>query len=254
MEEVDWLFSTYVPPVLERLHHSLQHCVTIFDRAVSYKRSGELKPFVLKSKDVDGLTGIVVLHGDKITKAAIKLNRSFSRAGRQDTKYDLVKQKPWHLNQILDATSNVKAALEVLERRQSHLLSISDVVQLVELVAGYLCQAHKCMTVPVENLKSVFQRKSEVEFRPPLPNDILVNFFVTANKLVMSFYVLQGFSSSGRHSDGKVKTIEIGSQLMEVLHNYKVDCLVPWLDEVLDIVPMTLASCQQLLQKISLTS
>ncbi|XP_065830412.1 protein rogdi homolog isoform X1 [Oscarella lobularis] len=252
-DEVDWLFSEYVPPVLQQLEDSLKDCVTIFDRAVSYKRSGELKPFVLKSKDVEGLTGVIVLHGDKITKATIKLSRA--RSGRQETKHELSSKTPWHLSQILDASSNVKAALGILETRRKHLQTINDVIQLVELLAGYLCQAHKCMTVPSAKLKSIYHMKSEINFRPPLPNDVLVNFFISANKLVMSFYMLQASSSSsGKSSDGKTKTIEIRSQLMEVLHHYEVDSLVPWLDEVLDIVPMTLASCQQLLQKISLTS
>ncbi|XP_065830413.1 protein rogdi homolog isoform X2 [Oscarella lobularis] len=234
-DEVDWLFSEYVPPVLQQLEDSLKDCVTIFDRAVSYKRSGELKPFVLKSKDVEGLTGVIVLHGDKITKATIKLSRA--RSGRQETKHELSSKTPWHLSQILDASSNVKAALGILETRRKHLQTINDVIQLVELLAGYLCQAHKCMTVPSAKLKSIYHMKSEINFRPPLPNDVLASS-----------------SSSGKSSDGKTKTIEIRSQLMEVLHHYEVDSLVPWLDEVLDIVPMTLASCQQLLQKISLTS
>ena len=34
--------------------------------------------------------------------------------------------------------------------------------KLVELLAGYLCQAHKCMTVPSAKLKSIYHMKSEV--------------------------------------------------------------------------------------------
>lgn len=104
-DEVDWLFSEYVPPVLQQLEDSLKVIdACAFARTNSHdnaKRTASLfltEPFPINDREnsnhsysnrksthindacahlfdlpidssVEGLTGVIVLHGDKITKA-----------------------------------------------------------------------------------------------------------------------------------------------------------------------------------------
>jgi hypothetical protein len=154
--------------------------------------------------------------------------------------------------QLEETLSNLKAALRITESRQGHLVDIHDAVEFTKLLLGYLQKAYKCLMVPPDNMKQLWEMKSRVAFRPQLANSELITFAIDSSKLVLSFYAMSAISASLQ--DPRRNTVEIGSQLYEISQHHRVDCVIPWISDLLKILSMALASCQQLLHKISLST
>jgi hypothetical protein len=220
MAETAWLFSQYVPPVLLQLQQWMKQCISIFDQTHGDSTHQARKSFVLKSKDVDNLSGVVILRRDVIVKATVKVGRVSSRSAKQEVKYEMLKQKPFYIRQLEETLSNLKAALRITESRQGHLVDIHDAVEFTKLLLGYLQKAYKCLMVPPDNMKQLWEMKSRVAFRPQLANSELITFAIDSSKLVLSFYAMSAISASLQ--DPRRNTVEIGSQLYEISQHHRV--------------------------------
>ncbi|XP_062503672.1 uncharacterized protein LOC134180506 isoform X2 [Corticium candelabrum] len=220
MTEVDWLFSTCVPPVLLQLEEWMEECIKIYEEECSRGKdsSSQQKSFVLKSKDVENLRGFVNLQGSVITKGTVRIGKG-SRSAKQDVKHDLSTKTPWYISQIREMISNVKAAFRALQGRRVHLVDIKDAVEVTKLVLGYVHKAQSCLTVPPDDLRQLWEMKSMVTFKPDLSTSELIVFTINASKLVLSYLTFAAVSSSQASGKG---TVEIRGQHYEVSQRLSV--------------------------------
>ncbi|KAG2455448.1 ROGDI protein, partial [Polypterus senegalus] len=164
--------------------------------------------------------------------------------------------------QIQDARNHVNQALQLLSSRDDsyHFKTGAEVNKLMDAVMLQLTRARNRLTTPASlTLPEVASSSLTRMFTPPLPGDILVNFYINLSKLCLIVYqlhVLQPNSnknfkpggSSVLHNPGTM--FEFNNLKFEVSHVHKVECVVPWLNDTLVFFTISLQLCQQLKDKV----
>ncbi|XP_068276320.1 protein rogdi homolog isoform X2 [Nyctibius grandis] len=168
--------------------------------------------------------------------------------------------------QIQDARNHVNQAIYLLMNRDVNyqFRTGSEVLKLMDAVMLQLSRARNRLTTPATlTLPEVASSGLTKMFTPPLPPDVLVNFYINLNKLCLTVYQLhvlqpsttKNFKPAGGsvlHNPGAM--FEFGNQRYEVSHVHKVECVVPWLNDALVFFTVSLQLCQQLKDKISVFS
>ncbi|XP_022450503.1 protein rogdi homolog isoform X3 [Phocoena sinus] len=230
-EEFRWLLHDEVHAVLRQLQDILKEASLRFTLPGS-GTEGPTKQenFILGSCGTDQVKGVLTLQGDALSQADVNLkmprnNQLLHFAFRED--------KQWKLQQIQDARNHVSQAIYLLANRE---------------------ESYQFRT-GAEVLKRMFA--------PALPSDLLVNVYISLNKLCLTVYQLhvlqpnstKNFRPAGGavlHSPGAM--FEWGAQRLEVSHVHKVECVIPWLNDALVFFTVSLQLCQQLKDKISVFS
>ncbi|MBN3305112.1 ROGDI protein, partial [Amia calva] len=138
--------------------------------------------------------------------------------------------------------------------------SSSSSPQLMDAVMLQLTRARNRLTTPATmTLPELASSGLMKMFTPPLPGDVLVNFYINLSKLCLTVYQLhvlqpntnKNFKPSGSsvlHNPGAM--FELNNLKFEVSHVHKVECVVPWLNDTLVFFTISLQLCQQLKDKV----
>uniref|UniRef100_A0A8B9HF53 Protein rogdi homolog n=1 Tax=Astyanax mexicanus TaxID=7994 RepID=A0A8B9HF53_ASTMX len=168
--------------------------------------------------------------------------------------------------QIQDARNHVNQALQLLSSRDEsyHFKTGAEVNKLMDAVMLQLTRARNRLTTPATLTLSELASSGLMKmFTPPMPGDVVVNFYINLSKLCLTVYQLhvlqpnttKNFKPAGSsvlHNPGAM--FEINNTKFEVSHVHKVECVVPWLNDTLVFFTISLQLCQQLKDKISVFS
>ncbi|XP_010084670.1 PREDICTED: protein rogdi homolog [Pterocles gutturalis] len=263
-EEFKWLLQEEVHGVLKQLQDILKEASHWFALpAGGAGGAGKQENFVLSMLGTDQVKGVLTLQGDALCQADVNLkmprnNQLLHFAFRED--------KQWKLQQIQDARNHVNQAVYLLMNRDVNYQFKTglEVLKLMDAVMLQLSRARNRLTTPATlTLPEIASSGLTKMFTPALPPDILVNFYISLNKLCLTVYQLhvlqpsttKNFKPAGGsilHYPGAM--FEFGSQRYEVSHVHKVECVVPWLNDALVFFTVSLQLCQQLKDKISVFS
>ncbi|XP_072561225.1 protein rogdi homolog isoform X4 [Paramormyrops kingsleyae] len=208
---------------------------------------------------MDQVKGVLTLQGDTLTQADIHLkmmrsNQVFHFAFRDD--------KQWKMQQIQDARNHIAQALQLVNSRDEsyYFKSGAEVNKLMDAVMLQLTRARNRLTTPATmTLPELACSGLMKMFSPPMPGDVMVNFYINLSKLCLTVYQLhvlqpnttKNFKPSGSsilHNPGAM--FEIGNTKFEVSHVHTVECVVPWLNDTLVFLTISLQLCQQLKDKL----
>ncbi|XP_005749691.1 protein rogdi homolog isoform X3 [Pundamilia nyererei] len=220
--------------------------------------------FILgSSTSMDQVKGVLTLQGEVLTQADINLKVAKSS---QVLHFQFREDKQWKLQQIQDARNHVNQALQLLSSRDEsyHFKSGAEVNKLMDGVMLQLTRARNRLTTPASmTLPELAASGLMKMFSPPIPGDVMVNFYINLSKLCLTVYQLhvlpanttKNFKPAGSsvlHSPGAM--FELNNNRFEVSHVHKVECVVPWLSDTLVFFTISLQLCQQLKDKISVFS
>ncbi|XP_051995977.1 protein rogdi homolog isoform X2 [Xyrauchen texanus] len=236
-EEFNWLLKEEVHAVLKQLQDILKEASRRFS-VPSTGLEGQLKQenFILGSSTMDQVKGVLTLQGEALTQT------------------------------IQDARNHVNQALQLLSSRDEsyHFKTGAEVNKLMDAVMLQLTRARNRLTTPASMTLSELASSGLMKmFTPPMPGDVIVNFYINLSKLCLTVYQLhvlqpnttKNFKSAGSsvlHNPGTM--FEYNNTKFEVSHVHKVECVVPWLNDTLVFFTISLQLCQQLKDKISVFS
>ncbi|MGH0164563.1 UNVERIFIED_CONTAM: hypothetical protein FKN15_047496 [Acipenser sinensis] len=163
---------------------------------------------------------------------------------------------------IQDARNHMNQALQLLSSRDEsyRFKTGAEVDKLMDAVMLQLSRARNRLTTPASmTLPEVASSSLMKMFSPPLPGDVLVNFYINLSKLCLIVYQLhllqpnsnKNFKPAGSsvlHNPGTM--FEVNALKFEVSHVHKVECVVPWLNDTLVFFTISLQLCQQLKDKL----
>uniref|UniRef100_A0A674APT9 Protein rogdi homolog n=1 Tax=Salmo trutta TaxID=8032 RepID=A0A674APT9_SALTR len=214
-------------------------------------------------RSMDQVKGVLTLQGEALTQADINLKTAKSNQVMHFTFRD---DKHWKLQQIQDARNHVNQALQLLSGRDEsyHFKTGAEVNKLMDAVMLQLTRARNRLTTPAAmTLPELATSGLMKMFTPPMPGDVMVNFYINLSKLCLTVYQLhamqpnttKNFRPSGSsvlHNPGAM--FELNNAKFEVSQVHKVECVVPWLNNTLVFFTISLQLCQQLKDKISVFS
>ncbi|XP_041737334.1 protein rogdi homolog isoform X2 [Coregonus clupeaformis] len=279
-EEFNWLLKEEVHAVLKQLQDILKEASRRFSMPTPGLES-QLKQenFILGSSthhqqqfsnlpgfesmtSMDQVKGVLTLQGEALTQADINLKTAKSNQVMHFTFRD---DKHWKLQQIQDARNHVNQALQLLSSRDEsyHFKTGAEVNKLMDAVMLQLTRARNRLTTPAAMTLPELATSGLTMFTPPMPGDVMVNFYINLSKLCLTVYQLhpmqpnttKNFRPSGSsvlHNPGAM--FELNNAKFEVSQVHKVECVVPWLNNTLLFFTISLQLCQQLKDKISVFS
>uniref|UniRef100_A0AAQ5XFP5 Protein rogdi homolog n=1 Tax=Amphiprion ocellaris TaxID=80972 RepID=A0AAQ5XFP5_AMPOC len=216
--------------------------------------------FILGSSTMDQVKGVLTLQGDALTQTDINLKVAKSS---QVLHFQFREDKQWKLQQIQDARNHVNQALQLLSSRDEsyHFKTGAEVNKLMDAVMLQLTRARNRLTTPASlTLPELATSGLMKMFTPPMPGDVMVNFYINLSKLCLTVYQLhvlppnttKNFKPAGSsvlHNPGAM--FELNNNRFEVSHVHKVECVVPWLNDTLVFFTISLQLCQQLKDKVN---
>ncbi|KAA8585763.1 hypothetical protein FQN60_004457 [Etheostoma spectabile] len=208
---------------------------------------------------MDQVKGVLTLQGEALTQADINLKVAKSS---QVLHFQFREDKLWKLQQIQDARNHVTQALQLLSSRDDsyHFKTGAEVNKLMDAVMLQLTRARNRLTTPASmTLPELATSGLMKMFSPPMPGDVMVNFYINLSKLCLTVYQLhvlppnttKNFKPAGSsvlHNPGAM--FELNNNRFEVSHVHKVECVVPWLNDTLVFFTISLQLCQQLKDKL----
>ncbi|XP_072561226.1 protein rogdi homolog isoform X5 [Paramormyrops kingsleyae] len=190
-EEFKWLLKEEVHAVLKQLQDILKEASRRFSMPLAGLES-QLKQenFILGSSTMDQVKGVLTLQGDTLTQADIHLkmmrsNQVFHFAFRDD--------KQWKMQQIQDARNHIAQALQLVNSRDEsyYFKSGAEVNKLMDAVMLQLTRARNRLTTPATmTLPELACSGLMKMFSPPMPGDVMVNFYINLSKLCLTVYQL----------------------------------------------------------------
>ncbi|XP_031675803.1 protein rogdi homolog isoform X1 [Oncorhynchus kisutch] len=263
-EEFNWLLKEEVHAVLKQLQDILKEASRRFSIPTpGLENQLKQENFILGSSTMDQVKGVLTLQGEALTQADINLKTAKSNQVMHFTFRD---DKHWKLQQIQDARNHVNQALQLLSGRNEsyHFKTGAEVNKLMDAVMLQLTRARNRLTTPAAmTLPELATSGLMKMFTPPMPGDVMVNFYINLSKLCLTVYQLhamqpnttKNFKPSGSsvlHNPGAM--FELNNAKFEVSQVHKVECVVPWLNNTLIFFTISLQLCQQLKDKISVFS
>ncbi|XP_038055694.1 protein rogdi homolog isoform X2 [Patiria miniata] len=265
-DEFQWLLREEVHPVLQQLQQLLKENTRRFNIPISVGMAKLIKPetFVLSSSNgADYAKGVVTLVADNICRAelTLRLHRNANQVAKTAIREDI----PWKLQQVQDAGNHLYSALDAVCRMDIdyEFRTGSEVTKLMDEVMNQLKKGRHQLLNPIHpTLHDLYYSKCSKAFNPPLPNEILIDFYVQGNKLNMCTYFLHPVhitKTPSKHAavsaeKNPANLLELGSLKYEVTGQYTVNCAVPWLGEALTLFTVALQTCQELKNKFLIRS
>lgn len=266
-DEFHWLLEKEVHSILSQIQDLLKDCSNRFlplHTATKYS-SMKSETFVLSSTSGNGVKGVVTLTGDIISKADISLRYSV-KGNNQILKTCLREDGNvlWRVQQIQDAGNHLKAAMSIISNTNadSEFESGDEVVMLMDSIMSHIQKGQQRLLNPARpTLEDVFCNKYIKSLYPPLPQDMLLDFYLQGAKLVLQVYHLHVSSVPKLHKPSIIAAgprnrniIEIGSSKYEVATTSSVDSHIPWVRDVITSLTFALQLCQSLKDKIQVFS
>lgn len=206
----------------------------------SPERGFMFKPekFILTSPNVNQqVKCVVTVVGDLIYEADLALKLQKQQMVPYQTR--IYPESPWKLQQIQDAKNQLSKALFVIENLDGSYNFTSGVgaLEILDTIANHLQLGQECLSIPKrKTLEEIVKNPAVKAFSPSIPQDMAVSFYVQECKLILAAYHLY---------TNQMNRVDISSR-------FQVECIIPWLNEMLLLFMAASQMCQQLKDKIGL--
>jgi len=241
--EFDWVLSVEVPSVLAQLRAAVLQCAQRFPVQVGDKEQGQVgagqqpvDKFLLTSSE--HVKVVVSLAGDTITQADInlKLPRPHSKDAYHNT--SVREEVPWVLQQVQDSANFLHKVCDILQHASSYTFtSAGEVNNMMGQVMNLLQGARNALVLPKKrSLEELVVSKNVKALVPSLPREVAVSFYLQSFKLIFAVYHMV--------TDKGVSRFD----------RYEAHCVVPWVNEVLLLLTVSMQTAQQLRDKIDIFS
>ncbi|ELU07759.1 hypothetical protein CAPTEDRAFT_221341 [Capitella teleta] len=237
--EFEWILKEEVNSVLQELNSILLEACKRFPLHIHQSADNCVRPEKYVLSNTSGASVIkcmVTLLADNICEADLTLK--IHKHQNTPIQCKLYPDVPWHLQQIQDAGNHLLIAFELTETRDPdyNFTSGQEVLKLIDSLTDALSRARSALALPKKKkLEELVKNPQLVGFKPQLPGDVVVSFYVQAQKLVLAIYQLFV------NTRGKV----------DIAARYQLETQVPWLNEVIVLCTLALQQCQQLRHKLS---
>ncbi|KAJ8312033.1 hypothetical protein KUTeg_009406 [Tegillarca granosa] len=144
----------------------------------------------------------------------------------------------WKLQQIQDAGNFLYGALSVFANidKDKKFTSAKQVLMLLDTLMNYLNQGRSCLAFPKrKSVDELVNNRNMTTFKPPVPSDVALSFYIHSSKLILALYNLQ----------------VTNQQKIEITSRSQVECTVQWLNEAVMLFTLALQQCSQLKDKIT---
>ena len=191
--------------------------------------------FVLSSGD--NVKVIVTLTGDAISGADVnlKLPRPHAKDAYHNT--TVREDLPWKLQQVQDAANHLQLATDQLTSTpdEHQFGSADEVSHFLTNITECLLRARQALVVPKKRtLEELVNSKNVKSLVPPLPREVAVSFYLQSWKLIFAVYHMV--------TDKGVSRFD----------RYQAECVVPWVNDVLLLLTVSLQTAQQLRDKLDI--
>jgi len=236
--EFDWVLNVEVDTVLSQLKAVVKECASKFPLPIgdmNNEKPPQSDKFVLTN--ADQLKVIVTMTGDCISAADInlKLPRPHTKDAYHNT--TVREDLPWMLQQIQDSANHLLVAMDSLRTLPpDHKFSSSaEVSCFLESIMGALQRARQALVVPKKRtLEDLVNSKNVKSLVPPLPREVAVSFYLQSWKLIFAVYHMV--------TDKGVSRFD----------RYQAECIVPWVNDVLLLLTVSMQTVQQLRDKLDI--
>jgi len=238
--EFDWVLTTEVDNVTRELKAAVTECANKFPIQVGDLNSEKSDypssdKFVLASGEQ--VKVIVTLSGDAISGADInlKLPRPHAKDAYHNT--TVREDLPWKLQQVQDAANHLQLVMEQLSTlpEQHKFSSADEVSHFLSTIMESLLRARQALVVPKKRtLEELVNSKNVKSLVPPLPREVAVSFYLQSWKLIFAVYHMV--------TDKGVSRFD----------RYQAECVVPWVNDVLLLLTVSLQTAQQLRDKLDI--
>jgi len=236
--EFDWVLNVEVDTVLSQLRAAVKECAGRFPilvRDTNTERAPQSDNFLLTN--TDQLKVIVTLTGDCISAADISLK--LPRPNTKDAHHNTTVREdlPWMLQQVQDSANHLQIVTDSLQTlpAEHKFSSAAEVSHFLSTAMGSLQRAKQDLVVPKERtLEELVDSKNIKTLVPPLPREVAVSFYLQSWKLIFAVYHLVTDKGVSR------------------LDRYQAECVVPWVNDVLLLLTVSLQTAQRLRDKLDI--
>jgi len=238
--EFDWVLTTEVDNVTRELKAAVTECANKFPIQVGDLNSEKSDypssdKFVLASGEQ--VKVIVTLSGDAISGADInlKLPRPHAKDAYHNT--TVREDLPWKLQQVQDAANHLQLVMEQPSTlpEQHKFSSADEVSHFLSTIMESLLRARQALVVPKKRtLEELVNSKNVKSLVPALPREVAVSFYLQSWKLIFAVYHMV--------TDKGVSRFD----------RYQAECVVPWVNDVLLLLTVSLQTAQQLRDKLDI--
>lgn len=150
---------------------------------------------------------------------------------------------------------------QILHRQDMHLLTPPQLSLLIADIIQGLQDCRSCFEMPKRLHLKEIQSKQKV-FRPPLPDDIIINIYISSYHLVITLFYLSSTPHKHQmqtskpilsigHQESYINTVVegAGSKEYEVVYQGEGSCPVPKIKTLLIYFQNCISECQSLLDK-----
>jgi len=241
--EFDWVLNEEVDNVIKELKAAVTECASKFpikvgDLNVEKSDQPQCDKFILAQGDQ--VKVVVTVTGDAISAADINLKLCRPHTNKDAYHNTTVREDlPWKLQQVQDAANHLQLAIEMLqnqdkpEGRKFH--SAEEVSNFLSEIMSSLLRARQALVVPKKRtLEDLVNSKNVKSLVPPLPREVAVSFYLQSWKLIFAVYHMV--------TDKGVSRFD----------RYQAECVVPWVNDVLLLLTVSLQTAQQLRDKLGI--
>lgn len=261
-QEFDWLLNDEVPSILSQLKNILETSVKKFSSGAGIPGAAHISKgsnFLLSLPNSDAVKGLVNISGDSVIRAELRIKfPKFPSAGIGTFVFE---QCPWKLQQLLDARNHLEMGLDQICEHEScgKITSGHQVIQLMDKAMVCLSRVKTCLIVPEKHsLSELMSINAQKVLNPPVPEELLVNFHVNCDKLVLSVYYFNILTTtphqkSHHHDHSSIgHTFEHDNRWYEISSRAEIVCTVPWLKDMIVWINTAQQLCQQLKDKFTI--
>jgi hypothetical protein len=239
-KEYQWVLNEEVKTVIQDIQGIITETKKNFTSAFTTENETRAKAerFLLSSANATPQAKcMVTLLGDLIYEAdlALKLQKQ-QMVPHQSRIYPEV---PWKLQQVQDAGNHLQVVLSCIDdwNESVKVTSGQQVINLLDSMIDGVRWARDSLMLPRRRtLEELVKNSALKSFKPALPTDAVVSFFIQSHKLVLAVYQLCTNQSNK----------------VDIVARYQLEASVPWLNHVLMLMTIILQKCQQLKDKVTM--
>lgn len=257
--EFNWLLTDEVPSMLKQLKTFIQACLQKFNIVSSPAHTMKGNNFLLSLPNSDAIKGLINVAGDSVIKAELKFK--FPKHANSGIGTFIFEQCPWKLEQLQDTSNHLKMALEELKEQELNDVAIDKrrLTMLLDQVMMSLSCAKNSLIVPVKySLSEIMYNNAQRVLNPPIPEEILVTFYINYDKLVFVVYLLNILTTAPSQKHQSQDQTAAGSVFehedcwFEIANKYEITCSVPWMKDLIIWINTAQQLCQQMKDKLKI--
>lgn len=245
--EFQWVLMQEVPQVLRSLEIALAKCVSKFPMSLgtgaSQERKGDAGKFVMATPSTapqEQVKVIVTLSGDAISQADINLKLPRPGGGKDLYCNTAIQDHaPWQLQQVQDSFNHLNEALTLIRTTKPDYKSATELTHFLTRIMSSLTRSRNSLVNPKKRTLDELRNSKQVKgLTPAIPGELVISFYLNGWKLILAVYHIV--------VDPKTNNTKF--------NRYQAECVIPWVNDVLLLLTVSLQSSQQLKDKLNVFS